>query len=140
MSPQGRPPPSCILHTICVVSTWSLSLAVSAGCSSLCRILPGTQVGYLAAIEGTSGEDRFLPVVLAPFFGFWKPSSCPSEPRDSYCSHVPGLGKSSSCSNATKSGTLTRDCEGCSSASCATKCQQHLDNELLLEGKHKAEG
>ena len=137
VSPQGRPSPWCILHTICVDPSWSLSLAVSTGCSSLCRIFPGIQVGYLAAIEGTSGQDRFLPVVLAPCFGFWKPSTCPSKPRDSHCDHAPGLGESSSCSNAIKSRTLTMDGERRSSASCATRCQQHLDNELLLEGKHR---
>lgn len=80
----------------------SQSLAMSAGCSSLCRIFPGTQLGYLAAIEGTSGEDRFLAVVLAHCFGFWKPSTHPSKPRDSHCNHAPGLGESSSCSNVSR--------------------------------------
>lgn len=41
--------------------------------------------------------------------------------------------------NAIYTVMLITDYEGRFSVSCATICQQYLDNELLLEGKHKAE-
>lgn len=45
----------------------------------------------------------FLPVVLAPCFGFWKPGTHPSNPRDKHCNHASGFGESSSRSSVNKS-------------------------------------
>lgn len=79
--------------------------------------------------RGDIWRKSFLPVVLSPCFGFWKPSTHPSNPRDKHCNHASGFGDSSSCSSANKSKCSLRTVRH-SSGSCATRSQQHWHSEL----------